>query len=93
MIKTLRCEETEKIFHGDYARKFPGEIQARALTKLRVLDVARQLEDLRIFPGNRLEKLKGDRQGQWSIRINEQWRICFSWKEQNAFDVEIVDYH
>jgi len=86
--------------HGDRTnlpravkRKFPGDIQDRALRKLRQLDAAATVEDLRNPPGNRLEALKGDRAGQMSIRINDQWRICFRWSKSDAYDVEIVDYH
>ena len=75
------------------SRKLPPDLQQVAVRKLRMLDAAVTLEDLTIPPANRLEKLKGDRKGQWSIRINDQWRICFVWREANAYDVEIVDYH
>jgi proteic killer suppression protein len=81
------------VWNGRKVKAFPGDIQDRALRKLRLIDAARSVEDLRVPPGNRLEDLKGDRQGQKSIRINDQWRICFVWKENEAFDVEIVDYH
>lgn len=92
MIKSFRCKETEKIFNRQPTRKLPRTLERNALKKLLILDAAESLEDLRIPPGNRLEKLSGDRQGQYSIRINQQWRICFNW-EGDAYDVEIVDYH
>ena len=93
MIRSFKCKETERIWQGRIGRKFPGDIQDRALRKLRQLDAAAIVEDLRNPPGNRLEALKGDRAGQMSIRINDQWRICFRWVEPDATDVEIVDYH
>ena len=93
MIKSYSCKETEKIFNRLYSRKFPTDIQRSALRKLRMLNRAISLQDLRVPPGNRLEELKGDRKGQHSIRINDQWRICFTWQNSEAFDVEIVDYH
>lgn len=93
MIRSFRCKETERIWHGQPSRRFPGDIQQRALRKLRQLDASRTLDDLRNPPGNRLEALKGGRAGQMSIRINQQWRICFRWAGHDALDVEIVDYH
>lgn len=93
MIRSFRCKETERIWHGDRSRKFPGDIQDRAFRKLRQLDAAATVDDLRNPPGNRLEALKGDRKGEMSIRINDQWRICFRWTEGEATDVEIADYH
>lgn len=93
MIVSFRCKETERIWQGQSSRKFPADIQDRALRKLRQLDAARTLEDLRNPPGNRLEALKGNRSGQMSIRINDQWRICFAWQECDGHNVEIVDYH
>ena len=93
MIKSFSCKETEKIFNRLYSRKFPTDIQRSALRKLRMLNRAISLQDLRVPPGNRLEELKGDRKGQHSIRINDQWRICFTWQNSEAFNVEIVDYH
>ncbi len=93
MIRSFRCKETERIFRREGSRKFPPGIQRGAQRKLVVLDSAEALDDLRTPPGNRLEKLSGDRQGQYSIRINERWRICFRWSAGNAGDVEIVDYH
>ncbi|HEX6001829.1 MAG TPA: type II toxin-antitoxin system RelE/ParE family toxin [Hyphomicrobiaceae bacterium] len=93
MIADFRDKEAETIWEGRRSRRLPGEIQAVALRKLRLLNNARRLEDLRIAPANRLEALKGDRAGQHSIRINDQWRICFAWREGHAHAVEIVDYH
>lgn len=93
MIVGFRDRETTRIWAGEYSRRLPAEMQEKALIKLRLLHRARSLEDLRVPPGNRLEKLKGDRRDQYSIRIDQQWRICFSWKDGNAHDVEIVDYH
>ena len=93
MIKTFACKETNKIWNAQRSSKLPGDIQNRALRKLRQLDAALTLDDLRNPPGNRLETLKGNRQGQYSIRIQQQWRICFTWDQGNANDVEIVDYH
>jgi proteic killer suppression protein len=93
MIRSFRCRETERIWQGQRSRKFPGDMQDRALRKLRQLDAASSMDDLRNPPGNRLEALKGDRKGQWSIRINDQWRICFRWSDADAIDVEIADYH
>ncbi|MFC3669894.1 type II toxin-antitoxin system RelE/ParE family toxin [Novosphingobium pokkalii] len=87
------CLETEKIWNGQRSRKLPGEIQNRALDKLRMLNRARTFDDLRNPPSNRLHALSGDRAGQHSISINMQWRICFVWKDGNAHNVEIVDYH
>ena len=85
--------ETEKIWGGIPSRRLPANIQSVARRKLRMLGNAHVLDDLRIPPANRLEVLKGDRKGQYSIRINDQWRICFDWKDGEARDVEIVDYH
>ena len=93
MIKTCKSKETEKIFARQPSRKLPQEIQQVAYRKLRMLNNATDLNDLRIPPANRLEKLSGDREGQYSIRINDQWRICFDWSDGDAFNVEIVDYH
>ena len=93
MIVSFRCKETERIWHGRVSRKFPGDVQDRALRKLRQLDASRTIDDLRNPPGNRLETLRGDRTGQWSIRVNSQWRICFVWSDGEATDVEMVDYH
>lgn len=93
MIKSFRDKETEKIFNRQLSRKFPQEIQGIARKKLVVLDAAPRLSDLRIPPGNRLEALKGNRKDQHSIRINDQWGICFKWSDGDAYDVEITDYH
>ena len=93
MIKSFTCKETEKLFHREISRKFPPEIQRIALRKLRILNRAQNLNDLSVPPGNRLERLKGDRKDHYSIRINERWRICFEWRQSDAFNVEIVDYH
>lgn len=93
MIKSFKCKETEKIFRGKFSKKLPQELQRRALIKLHMIDAAEDIIDLRIPPANYLEQLQGDRAGQHSIRINQQYRICFKWVENNALDVEIVDYH
>jgi proteic killer suppression protein len=93
MIQSFGDNEAELIWSGRRSRKLPSEIQAVALRKLRLLNQARVLADLRVPPGNRLEALKADRQGAHSIRINDQWRICFVWDEGGPRDVEIVDYH
>jgi proteic killer suppression protein len=93
VIKSFRCRETERIFHRQFARKFPTAIQERAFMKLNAIDAAAKLEDLPLPPSNRLEAWKRDRKGQHSIRINDQWRICFVWRTGHAEQVEIVDYH
>jgi proteic killer suppression protein len=93
MIKSFRSRDTEKLFYRDKSANVPTDIQRIALRKLLVLDAIERLDDLRVPPGNRLEKLSGGRQGQHSIRINDQWRICFRWSGGDAHDVEIVDYH
>ena len=93
MIQSFKCRETEKLFHRTRSRKLPGDIQSIALRKLRMLHRSRTLQDLRVPPANRLEKLKGEREGFYSIRINDQWRICFRWQNGDALEVEIVDYH
>ena len=92
MVKTFKCKETEKLFDDIDIKKFRG-ISRTARIKLEMLNAAVSLNSLRVPPGNRLEQLKGKRKGQYSIRINNQWRICFAWKDENAYDVEIVDYH
>ena len=92
MIKSFICKETEAIFSGIRSRKFANIINV-AERKLQMLDVSTCVEDLRVPPGNRLEALKGDRSGCWSIRINDQWRLCFRFDGTDAYDVEIVDYH
>ena len=93
MIKSFRDKETEKIFSRQRSGKLPQNIQRMARKKLMILDAALELNDLRIPPGNRLEALKGDRKGQHSIRINDQWRICFKWSDGDAYGVEINDHH
>lgn len=93
MIRNFKDKQTEKIFERTRSRKLPSEIQQVALRKLRMLNRAETLQDLRVPTANRLERLTGDREGQYSIRVNNQWRICFKWEEGNAIDVEIVDYH
>ena len=93
MINSFACSETENIFRGERSRKLPPNIQNTARRKLEYLHRARTLLDLRMPPGNRLEALKGGRKGQYSIRINDQWRICFKWLDENAEQVGIVDYH
>lgn len=93
MINSFKDEETEKVYNAVQSKKLPGDIQQTALRKLKYLNNAQDLNDLRIPPGNRLEALHGDRQGQHSIRINDQWRVCFTWNRTGADDVEIVDYH
>ena len=93
MIKSFKCKETEKIFNANFSKKIPHEIQRRALIKLHSLDIAEKVEDLKIPPANFLEQLHGNRQGQYSIRINKQYRICFEWVNNDALNVEIIDYH
>jgi toxin HigB-1 len=93
VIKSFGDRDTERLFRRETVRRFPSDLQRVMLRKLVVVDAAETLDDLRSPPGNRLEKLKGDRTGQHSIRINDQWRICFRWKDDDAHEVEIVDYH
>jgi proteic killer suppression protein len=93
MIKGFKCSETKKIWEGIISKKLPLDIQQVARRKLRMLNNAQSLNDLKIPPANRLEPLKGDRSGQWSIRINDQWRICFHWLDDDVYGLEIVDYH
>ncbi len=93
MIKNFSDTEAEKVFLREFSRKLPPDIQRNARRKLELLNVAKVLNDLRIPPGNRLEKLVGDRDGQHSIRVNQRWRICFVWGKGDAYNVEIVDYH
>ena len=93
MIRSFKDKETEKIFSREFSRKLPGDIQQVAFRKLRMLNRSTNLNDLKVPPANRLEALSGTRQGQFSIRINQQWRICFEWKDSDAINVEIVDYH
>ena len=92
MIRSFRCKHTERLFNDESTGKFRG-IENAARRKLEILNAAMSLNDLRSPPGNRLEALKGERQGQYSIRINQQWRICFTWSDGDAYSVEIVDYH
>ncbi len=93
MIENFQCKETEKIFVRQFSKKLPTQIQQVAFRKLRMLNRSSSIQDLRVPPANRLEALSGERKGQHSIRINQQWRICFVWKGGNAHQVEIVDYH
>jgi proteic killer suppression protein len=93
VIRSFADKETERIWNGDTSRRLPNQIQALARRKLRMLNAAQRLDDLRIPPANRLEALRGKRAGQHSIRINDQWRICFVWREGQCDAVEIVDYH
>jgi proteic killer suppression protein len=93
VIRSFRDRETEKVFNRELSRRWSRDLQRVARRKLLMLDAAETLADLRMPPGNRLEKLSGDREGQYSIRINDQWRICFRWGEGDAHDVEIIDYH
>lgn len=93
MLKSFAEKETEKIWNLQHSHRLPMDIQQRALNKLAMISQAVSLDDLKIPPANRLEPLKGDRRGQHSIRINQQWRICFRWQDGNAHDVEITDYH
>ena len=93
MIKSFADKRTAAIFSGFEVRNLPQPIQRRARAKLRAIDAATALDDLRVPPGNRLEALHGDRRDQHSIRVNDQWRICFVWRDNEAWDVEIVDYH
>jgi proteic killer suppression protein len=93
VIKSFKDGETERIYARERSRKLPADIQQTALRKLRMINNAKTISDLRIPPANRLEKLSGNRAGQFSIRINDQWRICFEWKDGDAINVEIADYH
>jgi proteic killer suppression protein len=93
MIRSFACRETEGLFNDQTSRRLPPQIQRASRRKLLLLHQARRLDDLRVPYGNHLEALKGDRRGQHSVRINDQWRICFRWEGQDSFDVEIVDYH
>ncbi|MCH8828272.1 MAG: type II toxin-antitoxin system RelE/ParE family toxin [Planctomycetes bacterium] len=93
MIRGFRDRRTENIFRRERVKRFSPLIQRAALRKLAILDAVESLADLRVPPGNRLEKLKGDRKGQYCIRVNDQWRICFVWSDGDASDVEITDYH
>lgn len=93
MIRSFRNKDTARLFSREPVKKWGPEVQRAGLRKLRMLDAAMTLEDLNSPPGSRLEKLAGDRMGQWSIRVNDQWRVCFKWKGNDASEVEIVDYH
>ena len=93
MIKSFGDKRTAAIFAGYAVRDLPSQIQRRARTKLLLIDAAKDLADLRVPPGNRLEALHGDRAGQYSIRVNDQWRICFVWRDGETWDVQIIDYH
>lgn len=93
MIRSFGDRETERLFAGHFSRRLPHDIQRIARRKLLQLDAATRIETLRVPPANRLEALSGDRKGEYSIRINDQWRVCFVWRDGNAYDVEIVDYH
>lgn len=93
MIRSFGTRDTDRLFHREPVRRWGPDVQHAALRKLRMLDAATTLEDLRVPPANRLEKLKGRRAGQWSIRGNDQWRLCFRWRDGDAHDVELVDYH
>ena len=93
MIRSFKNKDTGAVFAGELVKGLDGQIQQRAREKLKYLDSAADLRDLMIPPSNQLEALKGDREGQYSIRINKQWRLCFKWKDGDAFDAEIVDYH
>jgi proteic killer suppression protein len=93
MIRSFKDKETEKVFQRTFSRKLPHDIQQAAFRKLRMLNRAATLNDLRVPPANRLEQLHGDRAGQHSIRINDQWRICFEWRDGDSYHVEITDYH
>ena len=93
MIKTFSNKETEKIYNGFFVKKYPHDIQQIARRKLRMLNNSHALLDLQVPPSNKLEKLTGERKNQYSIRINDQWRVCFEWKNNDSHNVEIVDYH
>jgi proteic killer suppression protein len=93
MIRDFVCKDTEQFFRTGKSRRLPAAIRTRAAMRLLQLDAATRIEDLRLPPSNRLEALKGDRAGQWSIRVNQQWRVCFRFLQGDAFDVAIVDYH
>ena len=93
MIRSFRSKEAERIFNRERVKRFPSDLHRAALRKLRMLNRAQTLRDLRVPPANRLERLSGDRAGQHSIRINDQFRICFFWRDGDVFDVEITDYH
>jgi len=92
VIQSLRCADTERLFHRESVRRFKA-IERQTLRKLDMLDAAQDIRTLSTLPGNRLERLRGERKGQYSIRINDQWRVCFEWRHGHAYEVEIVDYH
>ena len=92
MIQSFRCTDTRRLFHRESVRRFKA-IERQALRKLDMLDAAQDIRTLSTLPGNRLERLAGDRKGQYSIRVNDQWRVCFEWRDGHAYEVEIVDYH
>jgi proteic killer suppression protein len=93
VVQSFRCDETREVFEGIRPRRLPGNLLAVMQRKLKMLDAATQLDELRVPPGNRLEALKGGRRGQHSIRVNDQWRVCFRWKADGSHDVERVDSH
>ena len=93
MIRSFASKETERVFRREFSRRLPHDLQRKMRIKLELLEAAERLDDLRIPPANRLERLSGDREGQHSIRVNDQWRICFEWRDNGAHNVEIVDYH
>jgi proteic killer suppression protein len=93
VIRSFKDKRAKAIFDGQFVKGLDGQIQQRAREKLKYLDAAADLRDLRVPPGNQLEAFKGDRKGQYSIRVNQQWRVCFLWKDGEVLDVEIVDYH
>jgi proteic killer suppression protein len=93
MIQSFKCKETARVFETGYSRKFPGSILRSAIIRLAMLNRSGKLDDLKISLSNHLENLKGNRRGQYSIRINDKYRVCFRFREGNAYDVEIVDYH
>lgn len=93
MIKSFRDADTERLWDEERSREIPADLRKTALRKLQMLNAAAGLSDLAVPPGNRLERLRGDREGQYSIRINDQYRVCFEWREGNAYNVEITDYH
>ncbi len=93
MIKSFKSKEVKKVFNGEYSRKIPKVLHRIIIRKLWMLDASESIADLRVPPANHLEKLKGSRAGQYSIRINEKWRLCFRWQKGDVYEVEIVDYH
>ncbi len=93
MIRSFRNRDTERLFLREPVRKWGPDVQRAGLRKLRILDAATSTDDLQVPPGNRLEKLRGNRAGQWSIRVNDQWHLCFQWRDGDAYEVELVDYH